>query len=56
MEKALTEKAPAKINLTLDVLGRREDGFHSIESIVQTLELADVIHLKKKGRRNKHCL
>jgi 4-diphosphocytidyl-2-C-methyl-D-erythritol kinase len=33
--------APAKINLHLEVLGRREDGFHELETIFQTLTLAD---------------
>ena len=31
---ALTERAPAKVNLTLHVCGRREDGFHDLESLV----------------------
>lgn len=31
---ALTERAPAKVNLTLRVLGRREDGYHQLSSVV----------------------
>lgn len=38
-------KAPAKINLTLDVLARREDGYHDVEMIMTTVDLADRIHL-----------
>mgnify|MGYP000872030821 CR=1 FL=1 len=34
----LTEGAFAKINLTLDVLDRREDGYHDIRSIKQKLQ------------------
>jgi len=33
--------APAKINLALEVLGKRPDGFHEIKSIIQTIGLAD---------------
>ena len=39
----LTEGAFAKINLTLDVLDRREDGYHDIRSILQTVALRDDI-------------
>lgn len=34
-------KAPAKVNLSLLVLGRRSDGYHEIESVLATLDLAD---------------
>ena len=36
-------KTPAKINLTLEVLNRREDGFHNIQSIMQTISLYDFL-------------
>ena len=39
----LRVRAPAKLNLTLDVLGRRPDGFHEIRSVVQTIDLYDTI-------------
>ncbi len=35
--------APAKINLFLEVLGRRGDGFHELETVFQTLTLADAL-------------
>lgn len=38
-------KAPAKINLTLDVLHKREDGYHEVEMIMTTVDLADRIGL-----------
>src|SRR5690625_315262 len=41
----LFEKAPAKINLTLDVLGKRDDGYHNVEMIMTTIDLADRIEL-----------
>ncbi|HWX14496.1 MAG TPA: 4-(cytidine 5'-diphospho)-2-C-methyl-D-erythritol kinase, partial [Methylocella sp.] len=34
MLQNLTERAPAKINLTLHIVGRRADGFHTLESLV----------------------
>ncbi|MBI2858096.1 MAG: 4-(cytidine 5'-diphospho)-2-C-methyl-D-erythritol kinase [Chloroflexi bacterium] len=37
----ITARAPAKINLTLEVLGKRGDGYHEIRSIMQTIDLCD---------------
>ena len=39
--------APAKINLSLDVLGEREDGYHLLRMIMQTVSLYDEIELNK---------
>lgn len=39
------EKAPAKINLSLDVLYKREDGFHEVEMIMTMVDLADRVTL-----------
>lgn len=41
----LFEKAPAKINLSLDVLGKRTDGYHDVEMIMTTIDLADRVRL-----------
>lgn len=38
-------KAHAKLNLTLDVLGKRPDGYHDLRMIMQSVELADVLAL-----------
>lgn len=38
-------KAPAKINLSLDVLRKREDGYHEVRMIMTTIDLADRIEL-----------
>ena len=35
--------APAKINWTLEVLGRREDGYHEVRTVMQTLDLCDTV-------------
>ncbi|RKQ33024.1 4-(cytidine 5'-diphospho)-2-C-methyl-D-erythritol kinase [Oceanobacillus halophilus] len=42
---ALIERAPAKINLSLDVLRKREDGFHDLEMVMTTIDLSDRIEL-----------
>lgn len=44
----LTLFAPAKINLGLEVIRRREDGFHDINTVFLALGLADVIRLEKR--------
>jgi len=43
--KSLRVAAPAKLNLTLDVLGRREDGYHEMKMVMQSVSLADDILL-----------
>jgi 4-diphosphocytidyl-2-C-methyl-D-erythritol kinase len=37
--------APAKINWTLEVLGRRPDGYHDVTTVLQTLDLCDRVVL-----------
>ncbi|CAM5212524.1 4-diphosphocytidyl-2-C-methyl-D-erythritol kinase OS=Ureibacillus acetophenoni OX=614649 GN=ispE PE=3 SV=1 [Ureibacillus acetophenoni] len=41
-------KAPAKINLTLDVLYKRPDNYHEVEMIMTTVDLADRIGLEER--------
>jgi 4-diphosphocytidyl-2-C-methyl-D-erythritol kinase len=38
-------EAPAKINLTLEVLGKRTDGYHEIRSVIQTLSFCDSLQI-----------
>lgn len=45
MIKSLNLLSPAKINLRLDVLGKREDGYHEIESIMTLISLYDDISI-----------
>lgn len=40
-------KAYAKINIALDVVGKREDGYHLLRMIMQTVDLYDVIEITK---------
>ncbi|SHF13065.1 4-diphosphocytidyl-2-C-methyl-D-erythritol kinase [Desulforamulus putei DSM 12395] len=42
--------AHAKINLTLDVLGRRPDGYHEVEMIMQSIGLHDTLELEYKPK------
>ena len=39
-------RAPAKLNLTLEVLGRRADGYHEVASVMYTLSLCDALTLE----------
>ena len=41
-----TERANAKINLYLDVVGRRENGYHNVISLMQTVSLCDLVTLE----------
>ena len=41
----LYEGAFAKINLTLDVLGKREDGYHDLKSVMQTISMRDDVEI-----------
>ncbi len=42
--------APCKLNLYLDVLGKRPDGFHNIETIFEKIDLKDELIIKEKGK------
>ncbi|MCG8502077.1 MAG: 4-(cytidine 5'-diphospho)-2-C-methyl-D-erythritol kinase [Firmicutes bacterium] len=42
-------KARAKINLTLDVLSKRPDGYHNVKMIMQTIDLYDTVYVRKGG-------
>lgn len=42
-------KSRAKINLSIDVLGKRKDGYHLVEMIMQTIDLYDIIKIKELG-------
>ncbi|MEY4033803.1 MAG: hypothetical protein RL492_997 [Verrucomicrobiota bacterium] len=51
----LTERAPAKLNLSLAVTGRRADGFHELISLVASLELADTLEFTLGGEWKLTC-
>lgn len=48
-------RAPAKLNLTLEVLSRRDDGYHTLRSVMVPLELADEIAIEPNDRFELVC-
>jgi 4-diphosphocytidyl-2-C-methyl-D-erythritol kinase len=55
MTETITLEAQAKINLTLEVLGRRADGYHEIRSVMQRITLADTLTLGPAERLTLEC-
>jgi len=51
MTDTLHLESPAKINLRLEVLKKREDGYHEIRTIFQKMSLHDTLHFSLKQRR-----
>jgi 4-diphosphocytidyl-2C-methyl-D-erythritol kinase len=47
------ERCPAKINLTLQVLGRRGDGFHALHSVVAQTQFADTLRVSWDARQHR---
>ncbi len=53
----ITRKAYAKINLGLDVIGKRPDGYHEVKMIMQTVGIYDVLTFRKrKETANGPCI
>ncbi len=49
-------KAPAKINLSLDVTGKREDGYHLVSMIMMTVDLHDEVEVKLRDDSEIHVI
>ena len=47
--------AMAKINLTLEVLGRRDDGYHEVKTILQTVDLSDRLEIERYSSLKVDC-
>jgi 4-diphosphocytidyl-2-C-methyl-D-erythritol kinase len=45
--ESISLRAPAKVNLRLDVLGKRPDGYHEIKTWIYPISLADELHIEK---------
>jgi len=52
MRKTLRLESPAKINLMLRILGKREDGYHEIQTIFQKISLHDTLRFSLTKKRN----
>jgi len=53
--KVKSGKAYAKINLTLEVMGQREDGYHEIVSVIQAINLGDILSFQPRERIYLAC-
>ena len=51
MTQSITLKAPAKVNLFLDVLGKRSDGYHDIVTVFERIDICDKITISKKAHK-----
>jgi 4-diphosphocytidyl-2-C-methyl-D-erythritol kinase len=47
--RELQLSSPAKVNLLLRIVGKRDDGYHDIETVLQTIELSDQVRLRRAG-------
>jgi 4-diphosphocytidyl-2-C-methyl-D-erythritol kinase len=45
--EAVSERAHAKVNLTLEVIGKRSDGYHELISVMQTIDLHDTVEVSR---------
>jgi len=44
----LTRHSPCKVNLLLNILGQRDDGFHELETVLQPIGLFDLLHFERR--------
>jgi 4-diphosphocytidyl-2-C-methyl-D-erythritol kinase len=55
-EKTITIQAPAKINLSLRILGKRSDGYHEVDTLMTKVKgLYDILELKSAEHFSFHC-
>ena len=49
--KEYVVRAPAKVNLSLDVIGKRPDGYHEMRMVNHSVALSDILVFKENGQR-----
>lgn len=53
--QSLKIKANAKINLSLSVLGKRADGYHELDTVMQSISLNDTVYIEKSDKITVEC-
>ena len=53
--QSLKIKANAKINLSLSVLGKRDDGYHELDTVMQSVSLNDAVYIEKSDKLTVKC-
>lgn len=53
--QSLKIKANAKINLSLSVLGKRADGYHELDTVMQSVSLNDAVYIEKSDKITVKC-
>jgi len=48
MDKSVKIKSYAKVNLTLEIINKREDGYHNLETIIQSIDISDLIIIRER--------
>jgi 4-diphosphocytidyl-2-C-methyl-D-erythritol kinase len=51
MTETLHLESPAKVNLRLEILKRREDGYHELRTLLQKISLHDTLHFSLKKEK-----
>ncbi len=55
VDKKFTLPAPGKLNLCLNILGRRPDGYHELQTAFQIISIADSISFELSGFKQQSC-
>ena len=54
--QSIRERAYAKVNLTLEILGTRRDGYHNLSSVMQTIDLFDTVTISKTDSNSSEII